>query len=80
MINEYINAAMKCAHYELIEDEEPFYGEIPELSGVWGSGQTLEECRDNLFSSLEGWLLVRNRLGLDFSTINGLTVITPSIK
>jgi hypothetical protein len=60
MITEYINAAMKIAHYEIIEDEEPYYGEIPELKGVWATGKTLEECRDNLSENLEGWILVRN--------------------
>jgi len=34
MIIEYIEAAMSKAKYELIEDEEPYYGEVPELKGV----------------------------------------------
>jgi predicted RNase H-like HicB family nuclease len=41
MFSEYINAAMKNAHYEIIEDEEPYYGEIAELKGVWATGKTL---------------------------------------
>lgn len=77
MISEYINAAMKNAHYEIIEDEEPYYGEIPELKGVWATGKTLEECRDNLTENLEGWILVRNSQGMDIPTINGHKVITP---
>lgn len=44
MMREYIQAAMNNAHYEVIEDEEPYYGEILELQGVWASGKTLEEC------------------------------------
>jgi len=79
MIAEYIQAAMKNAHYEMIEDEEPFYGEIPELKGVWASGQTLEECRDNLQDNLEGWLLIRNSQGLDIPEINGHRVTTPKV-
>ena len=77
MIREYIKAAMKNAHYEIIEDEEPYYGEIPELKGVWATGKTLEECRDNLTESLEGWILVRNSQGMDIPAINGYKVITP---
>ncbi len=77
MISEYIYAALKNAHYEIIEDEDPYYGEIPELRGVWATGKTLEECRDNLTGNLEGWILVRNRLGMDIPTINGYKVITP---
>ena len=29
MIIEYIQEALQRAHYELIKDEEPYYGEIP---------------------------------------------------
>lgn len=45
MVSEYITTVMKNAHYEIIEDEEPYYGEIPELKGVWTTAKTLEECR-----------------------------------
>jgi len=31
MIQNYIDAAMRQARYELIEDDEPYYGEVPEL-------------------------------------------------
>ena len=47
---------MKRARYELIDDPEPYYGEIPACKGVWATGTTLEECRQNLLSTLEGWL------------------------
>ncbi|MFI3120419.1 MAG: type II toxin-antitoxin system HicB family antitoxin [Methylococcaceae bacterium] len=77
MISEYINAALKNADYEIIEDEEPYYGEIPELKGIWVTGKTLEECRGNLTENLEGWILVRNSQGMDIPAINGYMVITP---
>ncbi len=77
MISEYINAALKNAHCEIIEDEEPYYGEIPELKGIWVTGKTLEECRGNLTENLEGWILVRNSQGMDIPAINGYMVITP---
>jgi predicted RNase H-like HicB family nuclease len=54
MITEYINAALSRAKYELIEDEEPYYGEVPELNGVWAAGKTLEECRHNLAEVIDG--------------------------
>lgn len=65
MIQDYIKAALAKAHYEIIEDEEPYYGEIPELQGVWATGRTLEECRQQLEETLEGWILIRNSQGLD---------------
>jgi predicted RNase H-like HicB family nuclease len=56
MFCEYIHAALSKATYEIIEDEEPFYGEIPELRGVWAIGKILEECRENLKCVIEGWI------------------------
>ena len=76
MIHEYIQAALDLAHYEMIEDEEPFYGEIGVLQGVWATGQTLEECRRNLAETIEGWILVRIRNNLDIPKIKEFLVIT----
>jgi predicted RNase H-like HicB family nuclease len=58
MLCDYIRVTLEHAHYELIEDAEPFYGEVPELKGVWATGETLEACRNNLESTIEGWLSV----------------------
>ena len=52
-----INAAMERARYEIIEDDEPYYAEIPEVKGVWATGKTLEECRRNLAATLKWWHL-----------------------
>ena len=60
MLTEYIEEAMKKAKYDIIKDEEPYYGEIPELSGVWASGKTLEECRENLKETVEDWMNYAN--------------------
>ncbi len=59
MLTAYIRAAMRHARYEMIEDAKPFYGEIPECQGVWAAGVTLEECREELESALEDWILFR---------------------
>lgn len=59
MILEYINAALERAKYEIIDDDEPYYGEVPGLKGVWASGKTLEECRRNLSETIEGWIILR---------------------
>jgi len=69
LIAQYIEAALSRAKYELIEDEEPYYGEVPELKGVWATGKTLEECRRNLAEVIDGWLVVRLRKGLDIPPI-----------
>jgi predicted RNase H-like HicB family nuclease len=56
MLLEYLNAAIERANYEKIEDEEPYYGEIPGVQGVWATGKSLEECRRNLIQTLEDWV------------------------
>ncbi len=57
MLLDYLRAGMAQAHYEMIEDEDPFYGEIPGVDGVWATGKSLEECRERLAAALEDWVL-----------------------
>ncbi|BBL92563.1 HicB family protein [Thermus thermophilus] len=56
-LTRYLEEAMARARYELIADEEPYYGEIPDLPGVWAAGKSLKECEANLQAALEDWLL-----------------------
>lgn len=59
MLTEYIDEALSRARYELIDDpDEPYCGEVPELPGVWASGQTLSSSRRELKEVIEGWILV----------------------
>jgi predicted RNase H-like HicB family nuclease len=77
MIVEYIQAALGKAKYEMIEDDEPFYGEVPALEGVWATGKTLEECRKNLAEVIEGWIIIRLRKGLPIPVIDNYKIETP---
>lgn len=77
MIIEYLNAALAKAKYEIIEDEEPFYGEVPGLKGVWATGKTLEECRKNLAEVIEGWIIIRIKRGLPIPPISGKVIEEP---
>jgi predicted RNase H-like HicB family nuclease len=74
MLTEYIEAALSKAKYEIIEDEEPYYGEVPELEGVWATGKTLEECRKNLVEVIDGWIIVRLRKGLPIPPIGAYKI------
>jgi predicted RNase H-like HicB family nuclease len=58
MLTGYISKQLKKAHYELIEDGT-YFGEIPGLAGVWANAKQLEDCRQELQSVLEGWLLLK---------------------
>lgn len=74
MIIQYIETALAHARYDVIKDEEPYYGEVPELSGVWATGKTLEECRRNLMEVIDGWIIVRLRRGLPIPPIDNCTI------
>lgn len=78
MLTDYIQAAMRRAHYELLENDEGFYGEIPDLQGVWANADTLEACREELQSALEDWILVGIWLGHTIPPINGIDINRPA--
>jgi predicted RNase H-like HicB family nuclease len=64
MIQTFLLNYLSKAKYEIIDDGKKFYAQIPSLRGVWATGNTLEECRENLVSTLEGWLIFRLRNNL----------------
>lgn len=64
MIQDYLDNYLKQAKYEMIDDGKRSYAEIKNLRGVWATGKTLEDCRQNLLSSLEGWLILRLKKNL----------------
>ncbi len=77
MIRQYIDTALSLAHYELIKDEEPYYGEVPPLQGVWATGKTLEECRERLAEVIDGWVLVRLSRGLTIPPLGDVSLTIP---
>jgi predicted RNase H-like HicB family nuclease len=76
MLIQYIQAALEHAKYEIIADEESYYGEVSELQGVWASGRTLEECRKNLEEVIDEWIILRLRKGLPIPSIENFTIET----
>ena len=64
MLIEYVEEALRHARYEMIQDEEPYYGEVTELKGVCATGKSLEECRERSQEVIEGWILVSLRKNL----------------
>ena len=55
MLQPYIEAAISKAEYKQLEDGT-YYGEVPQLSGAWGKGNTREECEKALHEMVEFWL------------------------
>lgn len=76
MLTEYIDEALRRARYELIDDAEtPYYGEVPDLPGVWACAGTLDGCRRELKDVVEGWILVSVRRSLDIPRLGDAEIV-----
>ena len=72
MITKYISSAMAIAKYEILQEDNSFYGEIPGFDGVYANAKDLETCKIELEEVLEEWLFFRISRNLHVPTINGL--------
>jgi len=72
MLTEYIRATMKKAKYEILPDDNSFYGEIPGFDGVYANADTLEACRDELEEVLEEWIFFRISRNLPLPVVDGI--------
>jgi len=74
MLLEYINKAMIKAHYEILQDDSAYYGEIPGFEGVYASASDLETCRNELKEVLEEWILLRVSRNLEIPELAGISL------
>ena len=74
MILEYMQAAMRKARYEYLPDDKLYYGEIPGFKGVYASSKNLEDCREELHSVLEDWLLLSLQRNLPTPIIDKISL------
>ena len=58
---------MEIAVCEIVKGESQYWGEIPELQGVWATHQTLEGCRRALREALSDWIALRGCLKSSYS-------------
>lgn len=80
MLLEYINAALKKAKYEILEDDRTFYGEIPDFQGVWANAETLEECRNELAEVLEGWIFLKLADKTPLPVVDGISLTVKRVS
>ena len=76
MLSDYIRAAMRQAKYELLENGR-YFGSIRACRGCWAEASTLEDCREELQSTLEDWLLLGLQMGHTIPVINGINLNRP---
>ena len=71
LLTDYINAAMRHAHFEIMENGR-FFGSIGGCAGVWAHGAMLEETREELQCALESWLIFCLRHGSEIPPLDGI--------
>lgn len=79
MLRKYIENALQTAKYEIIEDDNTFYGEIPQCQGVWANSANLEDCRNELAEVLEEWILFRVSEKQELPIIGGLELAIKNV-
>jgi predicted RNase H-like HicB family nuclease len=79
MLLEYIQAALRHARYEILQDDRSYYGEIPECAGVYANAGALEDCREELREVLEEWILFRVHRNLPLPIIDGIELTIKEI-
>ena len=72
MLTAYINAAMRSAHYDILEGGKGYIGKIPGLQGVWANADILEACRDELREVSEEWIILGLKMNHRIPVIDGL--------
>lgn len=79
MISQYVSAALHRARYEILPDDQSYYGEIPGLDGMYANAPTLEGCREELREVLEEWILFRVSRNLPLPAVDGHELIIRQI-
>lgn len=77
MIRAYIEAALKNARVECLEDGT-YAAEIPACPGTIAFGENEPECRAELEAALEDWLLSALRHSDELPVIDGINLNLPT--
>ena len=72
ILTDYIERAMSYAVYEEMEKDGAYAGTIPPCLGVLAFAPTLSECKHELRSVLEEWMVVGFKLGHELPVVDGI--------
>jgi predicted RNase H-like HicB family nuclease len=59
---QYLDAALKRANYEKMDDGR-YFASIAGFDGLWVVSATLDEARRELYTALDGWIDVHIKIG-----------------
>lgn len=72
MLTKYIQAAMRQATYESLEEDASYFGSIPGLQGVWANAPSPDAFHEELEEVLEDWLLLSLDGNLPIPLVDGI--------
>ncbi|MFO0972645.1 MAG: type II toxin-antitoxin system HicB family antitoxin [Phycisphaerae bacterium] len=76
MLLDYVNAAIRRARFELLDDGT-WFGKIPRFRGVWANARTRAACRRELQEVVEDWIVINLRLGHNPPRLPGVRLFPP---
>jgi predicted RNase H-like HicB family nuclease len=56
LLDDYIDAALRTARFERIENGRRVYVELRDFPGAWADGKTRDEATKTLRQVLKGWI------------------------
>jgi len=71
LLTAYLDAAMQRAFYEQTADGS-WWGNIPGFKGLWADAPTQDQCREELRSALEDWVVFSLRRGHPVPQVDGI--------
>ena len=74
MLTDYIQAALRRAKCEWLADDGLHFCNIPDLPGVWASGQDEAATLAELQEVLEGWIALGLALRHPFPPLDGVEI------
>jgi predicted RNase H-like HicB family nuclease len=74
---EYLDAAVRTASFEKMEDDS-WFASIPNFDGLWATGPTLEEARNDLLEALPDWIEAHTGAGNRAPDVDGVSAGTSS--
>jgi predicted RNase H-like HicB family nuclease len=77
LLNDYIDAALKTARFETIDEGTRVYAELPQFRGAWADGKTRDEVAKTLRQVLKGWIELQLERGQPLPRLKG--VQTPQL-
>jgi predicted RNase H-like HicB family nuclease len=73
MIFEYCQKVIEKAEYKKLEDGT-WFAKIAGFKGVWANSQSVEECRKELITVLEEWIVFKLRDKDHIPEVDGLGI------